>query len=132
MASQHPKHILTYKHTRKHTRAHAHARRPSHPLAGQTVRLEVEICALRPATDEEIDAAQAEISERIAYEGAIDHPEPDAVWRIVERFGVTGLFTSPTAVRALMRTAHVCAVSRIDQPKTEFRQNLDRIRYRIR
>ena len=39
----------------------------------------------------------------IAYEGAIDHPEPDAVWRIVERFGVTGLFTSPTAVRALMR-----------------------------
>ncbi len=39
----------------------------------------------------------------IAYEGAIDYPEPDAVWRIVERFGVTGLFTSPTAARALMR-----------------------------
>ncbi|MGI9659685.1 MAG: acetate--CoA ligase [Gaiellaceae bacterium] len=39
----------------------------------------------------------------IAYEGAIDHPAPDAIWRIVERFGVTGLFTSPTAVRALMR-----------------------------
>ncbi|MCH8206349.1 MAG: AMP-binding protein, partial [Chloroflexi bacterium] len=39
----------------------------------------------------------------IAYEGAIDHPEPDAIWRIVEEFGVTGLFTSPTAVRLLMR-----------------------------
>ncbi len=39
----------------------------------------------------------------IAYEGAIDHPTPDVLWRIVERFGVTGLFTSPTAVRALMR-----------------------------
>jgi acetyl-CoA synthetase len=39
----------------------------------------------------------------IAYEGAVDHPEPDAIWRIVEEFGVTGLFTSPTAVRLLMR-----------------------------
>ena len=39
----------------------------------------------------------------IAYEGAIDHPGRDAVWRIIERFAVTGLFTSPTAVRALMR-----------------------------
>ena len=39
----------------------------------------------------------------IAYEGAIDYPRPDALWRVVERFGVTGLFTSPTAVRALMR-----------------------------
>ena len=39
----------------------------------------------------------------IAYEGAIDHPGPDAIWQIMEEFGVTGLFTSPTAVRALMR-----------------------------
>ena len=39
----------------------------------------------------------------IAYEGAIDHPGPDAMWRIAEEFGVTGLFTSPTAVRLLMR-----------------------------
>ena len=42
-------------------------------------------------------------SATIAYEGAIDYPTPDALWQIVERFGVTGLFTSPTAVRALMR-----------------------------
>ena len=39
----------------------------------------------------------------IAYEGALDHPEPDAIWRTVEEFGVTGVFTSPTAVRLLMR-----------------------------
>jgi len=39
----------------------------------------------------------------IAYEGAIDHPEPDRIWRTVEELGVTGLFTSPTAVRLLMR-----------------------------
>jgi acetyl-CoA synthetase len=39
----------------------------------------------------------------IAYEGAIDHPAPDAFWKIVEEFRVTGLFTSPTAVRLLMR-----------------------------
>lgn len=39
----------------------------------------------------------------IAYEGVLDHPSPDTVWRVVEEHGVTGIFTSPTAVRALMR-----------------------------
>ncbi len=39
----------------------------------------------------------------VAYEGAIDHPGPETVWRIVEELGVTGIFTSPTAVRLLMR-----------------------------
>ena len=39
----------------------------------------------------------------IAFEGAIDYPGPDVMWRIVEEFAVTGLFTSPTAVRLLMR-----------------------------
>ena len=39
----------------------------------------------------------------IVYEGALDFPEPNAFWRIVEEFGVTGVFTSPTAVRLLMR-----------------------------
>ena len=39
----------------------------------------------------------------IAYEGAFDYPTPDAVWRISEEFGVTGIFTSPTAVRLLTR-----------------------------
>jgi acetyl-CoA synthetase len=39
----------------------------------------------------------------IAYEGALDYPGPETVWRVVEEFGVTGIFTSPTGVRLLMR-----------------------------
>jgi acetyl-CoA synthetase len=39
----------------------------------------------------------------IAYEGALDHPRPDAVWAIVEEAKVQGIFTSPTGVRLLMR-----------------------------
>jgi acetyl-CoA synthetase len=40
----------------------------------------------------------------VAFEGALDHPAPDSHWRIaVESLGVTGIFTSPTAVRMLMR-----------------------------
>src|SRR5438477_9456645 len=39
----------------------------------------------------------------IAYEGALDHPDPETAYRIVERHKVTGVFTSPTAVRLLMR-----------------------------
>jgi len=40
----------------------------------------------------------------VVFEGALDHPRPDANWRmVVEEFGATGIFTSPTAVRLLMR-----------------------------
>ncbi|GAC1677053.1 MAG: acetate--CoA ligase [Candidatus Limnocylindrales bacterium] len=39
----------------------------------------------------------------IAYEGALDHPGPAAVWALIEELGVTGIFTSPTGVRLLMR-----------------------------
>jgi acetyl-CoA synthetase len=40
----------------------------------------------------------------VAFEGALDHPAPDAHWRAaVEDLGATGIFTSPTAVRMLMR-----------------------------
>jgi len=39
----------------------------------------------------------------IAYEGALDHPDPETAYRIVERHKVSGMFTSPTAVRLLMR-----------------------------
>jgi acetyl-CoA synthetase len=45
----------------------------------------------------------------LAYEGSIDHPTPDALWKIVEEFGVTGVFTSPTAVRLLMRYGEAAA-----------------------
>jgi acetyl-CoA synthetase len=39
----------------------------------------------------------------IAYEGSLDHPSPETFYRIVEADRVTGVFTSPTAVRLLMR-----------------------------
>jgi acetyl-CoA synthetase len=40
----------------------------------------------------------------VVFEGALDHPYAEANWRVVvEQFGATGIFTSPTAVRLLMR-----------------------------
>jgi acetyl-CoA synthetase len=39
----------------------------------------------------------------IAYEGGLDHPGPEAFYRIVAENHVTGVFTSPTAVRLLMK-----------------------------
>jgi acetyl-CoA synthetase len=39
----------------------------------------------------------------VAYEGALDYPDAGAPWRVIEELGATGVFTSPTAVRLLMR-----------------------------
>jgi len=39
----------------------------------------------------------------IAWEGALDHPDADSPWSIIEREGVSGVFSSPTAIRLLMR-----------------------------
>ena len=39
----------------------------------------------------------------LAYEGALDYPGPEMFWQTIDEFGVTGIFTSPTAVRLLMR-----------------------------
>ena len=40
----------------------------------------------------------------VAFEGALDYPAPEANWRtLMEEFRVTGIFTSPTAVRMLMK-----------------------------
>lgn len=39
----------------------------------------------------------------VAYEGALDFPGPDVLWRLIAELHVTGVFTSPTAVRLLMR-----------------------------
>jgi len=39
----------------------------------------------------------------IAYEGALDHPSAETFYAVVERNRVTGVFTSPTAARLLMR-----------------------------
>jgi acetyl-CoA synthetase len=55
----------------------------------------------------------------IAFEGALDYPQADANWRTaVEEFGVTGIFTSPTAVRMLMRYGNEPLLS-IDHSRLE-------------
>jgi acetyl-CoA synthetase len=48
----------------------------------------------------------------VAYEGAIDHPGPETFWRTLQDLRVTGLFTSPTAVRLLMKSG--------DEPRRPF------------
>ena len=37
------------------------------------------------------------------YEGAPNHPYPNRWWRMVEKYGITTLYTAPTAIRGLMR-----------------------------
>ncbi|MDX2471912.1 MAG: acetate--CoA ligase [SAR324 cluster bacterium] len=37
------------------------------------------------------------------YEGAPNHPYPNRWWQIVEKYGINILYTSPTAIRGLMR-----------------------------
>ena len=54
----------------------------------------------------------------IAYEGALDYPDAETSWAIIERERVTGVFTSPTAIRLLMRYGEdVPKRPRPDQPR---------------
>jgi acetyl-CoA synthetase len=39
----------------------------------------------------------------VMYEGTPNHPAEDRFWDIVERYGVTQLYTAPTAIRAFMK-----------------------------
>ncbi len=39
----------------------------------------------------------------LMYEGAPNCPEPDRFWRIIAKYGVTILYTAPTAIRAFMK-----------------------------
>ena len=39
----------------------------------------------------------------VMYEGSLDYPEPDRWWAMIERYGVSVFYTTPTAVRMLMR-----------------------------
>jgi acetyl-CoA synthetase len=39
----------------------------------------------------------------VAYEGALDFPAQDSAWELMSRLRMTGVFSSPTAVRLLMR-----------------------------
>ena len=55
----------------------------------------------------------------LVFEGVLDYPKPEANWRTaVEKFGVTGLFTSPTAIRALMKYGDEPLAS-VDHSKVE-------------
>jgi acetyl-CoA synthetase len=42
----------------------------------------------------------------IMYEGSPDFPDKDRWWEIVERYGVTILYTAPTAIRTFMKWGH--------------------------
>ena len=39
----------------------------------------------------------------LMYEGAPNFPEPDRFWHIIAKYGVTILYTAPTAIRAFMK-----------------------------
>lgn len=39
----------------------------------------------------------------IMYEGAPDYPRPDRWWSVIQRYGVTIFYTTPTAIRMLMK-----------------------------
>ena len=39
----------------------------------------------------------------VIYEGTPDTPGRDRLWSIVERYGVTQLYTAPTAIRTFMK-----------------------------
>ena len=39
----------------------------------------------------------------LMYEGAPNWPEPDRLWRIIDKYGVSILYTAPTAIRSFMK-----------------------------
>lgn len=39
----------------------------------------------------------------VVYEGRPDHPDPGVWWRVIAKYGVTHVFTAPTALRALRK-----------------------------
>ncbi|MEB3198027.1 MAG: acetate--CoA ligase [Candidatus Sericytochromatia bacterium] len=39
----------------------------------------------------------------VMFEGAPNWPEPDRLWQMVEKYGVTVFYTAPTAIRAFMK-----------------------------
>ena len=39
----------------------------------------------------------------IMYEGTADYPNPDRYWSIIEKYGITILYTTPTAIRMYMK-----------------------------
>jgi acetyl-CoA synthetase len=55
----------------------------------------------------------------VVFEGALDFPHAEANWKaVVEELGCTGIFTSPTAVRTLMRYGDE-PLARVDHSRLE-------------
>jgi acetyl-CoA synthetase len=55
----------------------------------------------------------------VVFEGALDHPQPESTWRaVVEELGCSGIFTSPTAIRTLMRYGDE-PLQRVDHARLE-------------
>jgi len=42
----------------------------------------------------------------LIYEGAINYPQPDRMWSMIDRHKVTVLYTAPTAIRSFMRSGN--------------------------
>tara|TARA_B110000116_G_scaffold67245_1_gene57873 strand:- start:844 stop:2388 length:1545 start_codon:yes stop_codon:yes gene_type:complete len=40
---------------------------------------------------------------QVMYEGALDYPDPSRMWDIIQKYGVTIFYTTPTALRMLMK-----------------------------
>ena len=40
---------------------------------------------------------------QVMYEGAPDHPDSSRMWNIIQKYGVTIFYTTPTALRMLMK-----------------------------
>jgi len=39
----------------------------------------------------------------LGYEGAPDYPQPDRLWSMIEKYGVTVFYTAPTAIRMFIQ-----------------------------
>ncbi|MEE8457328.1 MAG: AMP-binding protein, partial [Acidimicrobiia bacterium] len=48
----------------------------------------------------------------VMYEGTPDYPDKDRLWSIIEEYGVTILYTAPTAIRAFMKWGEEYPASR--------------------
>jgi acetyl-CoA synthetase len=40
---------------------------------------------------------------QLIYEGAFDWPQQDRIWKLIEKYGITILYTAPTAIRTFMK-----------------------------
>ena len=56
-----------------------------------------------PATRTSSTARSRTATTSVMYEGTPDFPDKDRLWQIVEKYGVTILYTAPTAIRTFMK-----------------------------